>query len=45
MVRPVITLTVDGNTLVVQGRAKDELVRIADGMTFQPDTQYPWLGR
>lgn len=40
-----ITLTVDGNTLVVQGKAKDQLEGIANGMTFQPDAQYPWLGR
>lgn len=40
-----INLTAEGNTLVVQGRAKDELEGIANGMTFQPDTQYPWLGR
>ena len=40
-----INLLVDGNTLLVQGKPEAELVRIADGMTFQPDSQFPWLGR
>lgn len=40
-----IELTVDGNSLVVQGKPEAELVRIADGMTFQPASQFPWLGR
>jgi hypothetical protein len=40
-----IELTADGNALIVQGKPEAELVRIADGMTFQPDSQFPWLGR
>jgi hypothetical protein len=40
-----IELTADGNALVVQGKPEAELVRIADGMTFQPDSQFSWLGR
>ncbi|HEX5400793.1 MAG TPA: hypothetical protein VFX16_00680 [Pseudonocardiaceae bacterium] len=41
-----ISLPVHGSTLVVQGPAnKTELGQIADGMTFQPDAEFPWLGR
>lgn len=40
-----IELMVDGISLVVQGKPEAELAQIANGMTFQPDAQYPWLGR